>query len=61
MRGNAFIAKMGVRDNAFIAKMGSCENALLLQKDLIKLLTSTKIKFNCRPDTVQPVQYDNRQ
>ena len=34
MRGNAFIAKMGVRENVFIAKMGSCENMLLLQKEL---------------------------
>ena len=33
MRGNAFIAKMGVRENAFIAKMGSCENVLLLRKE----------------------------
>ena len=34
MRGNAFIAKMGVRENAFIVKMGVRENALSLQKEL---------------------------
>ena len=37
MRGNAFIAKIGVRENAFIAKMESCENVLLLQKELMIL------------------------